>query len=235
MHANTHTTMALPTRRDNRNRRAPSRPDICQAACRPESRTRPGACEPRGTDPRPACARPCALNQPKSMPTGQPTPPQTQGTKTAQPNPTTRTTATTAPSAATPTSAATPANTAAPANPAIPANTVEPWSPGSNRSRWPITAGPSHRTDERPQPAKRRPSPHPRPEDEWSPSRMLRPAKPSWGRQFASRMRGESGMSTAEYAVGTLAAVAFAGVLLKVVTSGPVQSALADLIERALS
>ncbi|MDR7348577.1 hypothetical protein J2S68_000120 [Glycomyces algeriensis] len=42
-------------------------------------------------------------------------------------------------------------------------------------------------------------------------------------------------MSTAEYAVGTLAAVAFAGVLLKVLTSGPVQSALSDLIERALS
>ncbi|WP_211116529.1 DUF4244 domain-containing protein [Glycomyces buryatensis] len=46
---------------------------------------------------------------------------------------------------------------------------------------------------------------------------------------------GESGMSTAEYAVGTLAAVAFAGVLLKVLTSGTVQSALSALIERALS
>ena len=60
-------------------------------------------------------------------------------------------------------------------------------------------------------------------------------AKPKWTDRFASRMRGESGMSTAEYAVGTLAAVAFAGVLLKVLTSGPVQSALSDLIERALS
>jgi hypothetical protein len=59
--------------------------------------------------------------------------------------------------------------------------------------------------------------------------------KPSWGGRFASRMRGESGMSTAEYAVGTLAAVAFAGVLLKVLTSGPVQSALTSLIERALA
>jgi hypothetical protein len=59
--------------------------------------------------------------------------------------------------------------------------------------------------------------------------------KPSWGGRFASRMRGESGMSTAEYAVGTLAAVAFAGVLLKVLTSGPVQSALTSLIERALT
>ncbi|SDE47267.1 Protein of unknown function [Glycomyces harbinensis] len=59
--------------------------------------------------------------------------------------------------------------------------------------------------------------------------------KPSWGGKFAAKMRGESGMSTAEYAVGTLAAVAFAGVLLKVVTSGPVQSALTALIEKALA
>ncbi|HEY2673905.1 MAG TPA: DUF4244 domain-containing protein [Rugosimonospora sp.] len=41
-------------------------------------------------------------------------------------------------------------------------------------------------------------------------------------------------MNTAEYAVGTLAAVAFAGILLKVLTSGQVQSALAALIGRAL-
>jgi hypothetical protein len=44
----------------------------------------------------------------------------------------------------------------------------------------------------------------------------------------------DAGMSTAEYAVGTLAAVAFAGVLLKVVTSGTVQSALTAVIGRAL-
>lgn len=59
--------------------------------------------------------------------------------------------------------------------------------------------------------------------------------KPSWGGKFASKMRGESGMSTAEYAVGTLAAVAFAGVLLKVLTSDTVQGALSALIEGALS
>ena len=44
----------------------------------------------------------------------------------------------------------------------------------------------------------------------------------------------DAGMSTAEYAIGTLAAVAFAGVLLKVVTSGAVQSALSAVIGRAL-
>jgi hypothetical protein len=41
-------------------------------------------------------------------------------------------------------------------------------------------------------------------------------------------------MNTAEYAVGTVAAVAFAGILLKVVTSPGVQSALSGIIEKAL-
>ena len=45
---------------------------------------------------------------------------------------------------------------------------------------------------------------------------------------------GDAGMSTAEYAVGTLAAVAFAGVLLKVVNGGNVLAALTGIIERAL-
>jgi hypothetical protein len=42
-------------------------------------------------------------------------------------------------------------------------------------------------------------------------------------------------MNSAEYAVGTLAAVTFAGVLLKVVSSAPVQAAMNGLIERALA
>jgi TRAP-type uncharacterized transport system fused permease subunit len=44
----------------------------------------------------------------------------------------------------------------------------------------------------------------------------------------------DDGMSTAEYAVGTVAAVAFAGILLKVVTSSSVQSALTTIITQAL-
>jgi hypothetical protein len=48
------------------------------------------------------------------------------------------------------------------------------------------------------------------------------------------RLRGDAGMNTAEYAVGTLAAVAFAGLLLKVVTSDRVQAALTAIIQRAL-
>jgi Protein of unknown function (DUF4244) len=47
-------------------------------------------------------------------------------------------------------------------------------------------------------------------------------------------LRGDKGMNTAEYAVGTLAAVAFAGILLKVLTSGAVQAALSAIIQRAL-
>ena len=49
-----------------------------------------------------------------------------------------------------------------------------------------------------------------------------------------ARLRGDAGMNTAEYAVGTLAAVAFAGILLKVLTSGNVQAALTAVIDRAL-
>jgi hypothetical protein len=46
---------------------------------------------------------------------------------------------------------------------------------------------------------------------------------------------GEAGMSTAEYAVGTVAACAFAAVLYKVVTGGSVVTALTDLIDSALA
>jgi hypothetical protein len=53
-------------------------------------------------------------------------------------------------------------------------------------------------------------------------------------RRILARLRGDAGMNTAEYAVGTLAAVAFGGVLLKVLTSDGVQSALTAVIDRAL-
>jgi hypothetical protein len=45
----------------------------------------------------------------------------------------------------------------------------------------------------------------------------------------------DAGMTTAEYAVGTVAACGFAGVLYKVVTSDSVSRMLHDLVERALS
>ncbi len=42
-------------------------------------------------------------------------------------------------------------------------------------------------------------------------------------------------MSTAEYAVGTVAACAFAAVLYRVVTGGSIVTGLTDLIESALA
>lgn len=47
--------------------------------------------------------------------------------------------------------------------------------------------------------------------------------------------RDEEGASTAEYAIVTLAAVAFAGLLVAVLRSDGVRSMLSDIIERALS
>lgn len=54
-------------------------------------------------------------------------------------------------------------------------------------------------------------------------------------RRIRRRLRDDDGMNTAEYAVGTIAAVAFAGILLKVLTSGAVRAALSAIIQRALS
>ncbi|WP_262413915.1 DUF4244 domain-containing protein [Actinacidiphila acidipaludis] len=58
----------------------------------------------------------------------------------------------------------------------------------------------------------------------------------SWLARRLRRCRGaaEAGMSTAEYAVGTIAACGFAAVLYKIVTSGPVRTALTGVIEKAL-
>ncbi|MFH9269050.1 MULTISPECIES: DUF4244 domain-containing protein [unclassified Streptomyces] len=53
--------------------------------------------------------------------------------------------------------------------------------------------------------------------------------------RWAGRLdRSDRGMTTSEYAVGTIAACAFAAVLYKVVNSGPVLSALQSLVEDAL-
>lgn len=48
------------------------------------------------------------------------------------------------------------------------------------------------------------------------------------------RRRDERGTTTAEYAIGTLAACAFAAVLYKILTSGAVASALGGIVHRAL-
>jgi hypothetical protein len=54
-------------------------------------------------------------------------------------------------------------------------------------------------------------------------------------RWAAVRATGEAGMSTAEYAVGTVAACAFAAVLYRVVTGGSIVTGLTDLVESALA
>ncbi|MFH8369151.1 DUF4244 domain-containing protein [Streptomyces sp. NPDC018031] len=53
--------------------------------------------------------------------------------------------------------------------------------------------------------------------------------------RVALRSRAQAGMTTAEYAVGTVGACAFGLVLYKVVTSAPVSNALRSVIERALN
>ncbi|GAA2656424.1 DUF4244 domain-containing protein [Nonomuraea recticatena] len=51
----------------------------------------------------------------------------------------------------------------------------------------------------------------------------------------AARLGLDRGMSTAEYAVGTIAACGFAALLFKVVTSSEVQEMLTTLVNRALN
>jgi hypothetical protein len=54
-------------------------------------------------------------------------------------------------------------------------------------------------------------------------------------RKVIGWLRNDDGMNTAEYAVGTAAAVAFAAVLYKVVNTDAVRAALTDVITRALA
>ena len=73
---------------------------------------------------------------------------------------------------------------------------------------------------------------------------MTRSTTPSRGEQWrtalaarwgALRDGAERGMSTAEYAVGTVAACAFAAVLYRVVTGGSIVTGLTKLVESALA
>ena len=49
------------------------------------------------------------------------------------------------------------------------------------------------------------------------------------------RLRGDEGMTTAEYAVGTVAACGFGGILYPLLTSDSIVKMLKDILERALS
>ncbi|WP_166025087.1 DUF4244 domain-containing protein [Streptomyces chilikensis] len=68
---------------------------------------------------------------------------------------------------------------------------------------------------------------------------MTRGARRMWNRLLhlacrAGTARRDAGMVTSEYAMGIVAAVAFAAVLYKVVTSGQVTAELQGLVKKAL-
>ncbi|MBB4913101.1 DUF4244 domain-containing protein [Streptosporangium saharense] len=72
-----------------------------------------------------------------------------------------------------------------------------------------------------------------------SPAGRDRPEPLRWLRDRWARLTTvpgrDRGMSTAEYAVGTIAACAFAMLLFKVVTSPEVRQMLTNLVKRALN
>ena len=71
---------------------------------------------------------------------------------------------------------------------------------------------------------------------ERTPTTRLRRCRRALARRWAGvRASGEAGMSTAEYAVGTVAACAFAAILYRVVTGGSIVDALGRLIDSALN
>ncbi|MEV8254512.1 DUF4244 domain-containing protein [Rhodoglobus sp. NPDC076762] len=60
-------------------------------------------------------------------------------------------------------------------------------------------------------------------------------AATSLSRSLRVRLRSERGAATAEYAITTLAAVGFAGLLVVVLRSGEVRGMLTDIVRSALS
>lgn len=63
--------------------------------------------------------------------------------------------------------------------------------------------------------------------------RAFHPVRPRAG--IRAVLTDDSGMSTAEYAIGTIGAASFAALLYAVVTGDSVMAALTGIIERALS
>jgi len=69
-----------------------------------------------------------------------------------------------------------------------------------------------------------------------APTEQSDPPRRGFTRRWAAvRAAPEAGMSTAEYAVGTVAACAFAAVLYRVVTGSSIVTGLTDLVESALA
>jgi len=57
----------------------------------------------------------------------------------------------------------------------------------------------------------------------------------NWEARVTLLLTDESGMSTVEYAIGTVAAAAFGAILYTVVTGDSIVSALTGIISRALT
>ncbi|MFH5231376.1 DUF4244 domain-containing protein [Antrihabitans spumae] len=64
---------------------------------------------------------------------------------------------------------------------------------------------------------------------------MLRSAYQEMQARLLLAVTAEDGMSTAEYAIGTIAAAAFGAVLYTVVTGDSIVNALTRIIDKALS
>ncbi|WP_255522707.1 DUF4244 domain-containing protein [Clavibacter sp. VKM Ac-2542] len=67
-----------------------------------------------------------------------------------------------------------------------------------------------------------------------APSRSARVAR-AVRRALLCRAAGDGGAATAEYAIATMAAVAFAGLLVVILQSDEVRGMLLDLVRRALT
>lgn len=63
----------------------------------------------------------------------------------------------------------------------------------------------------------------------------LSAAQSFFARRVQALAKEEDGMSTVEYALGTIAAAAFGALLYTVVTGGDITEALTGIIERALN
>ncbi|MFV4915040.1 DUF4244 domain-containing protein [Microbacterium lacticum] len=63
----------------------------------------------------------------------------------------------------------------------------------------------------------------------------LRPLPVLTSRRAATLFADDAGAATAEYAVATMAAVAFAGLLVLIMRSDEVRGILTDLVRRALT
>lgn len=68
-----------------------------------------------------------------------------------------------------------------------------------------------------------------------NPGGLPLPDRASTAHGSARQLRGELGATTAEYAITTMAAVAFAGLLVAIMQSDEVRGMLIELIRRALA